>query len=320
MFWFFRRKKSKEDKKRRKHRKNLKNKLTKTRSGLILALEKVIRGAKKIDKKLFEELEELLISADVGVKTTERIMSRIQEGVDKEVLKDPEQLKSAIKEEIFETLTVNERLTPSTNSTKPHIVLIVGVNGTGKTTSIAKLAYQEKAKGKVLVAAADTFRAAAIEQLGEWCKRAGVDLIKHQAGADPSAVVFDAMASAKAKNIDYLIVDTAGRLHTKVNLMEELKKIQRVIKREVENAPHEILLVLDATTGQNAIQQAIKFRETVDISGIILTKLDGTAKGGVIVGIADELKIPIKYIGIGEKMEDLAPFSPKDFVETLFES
>jgi fused signal recognition particle receptor len=318
MFWFFRRKKSREDKKRKKFRKNLKSKLSSTRSGFIQGIEKLIRGKNKIDKVLFEELEELLISSDVGVKTTERIIKRIEDSVEKKVLKDAVQLKNEIKDEILKTLSLNGSGNKEIEASKPYIILVVGVNGTGKTTSIAKLANHHKSKGKVLVAAADTFRAAAIEQLEEWCNRAGVDMIKHQAGSDPSAVVFDALASAKAKNIDYVIIDTAGRLHTKVNLMEELKKIEKVIHREVANAPHEILLVLDATTGQNAIQQALKFREAVDINGIILTKLDGTAKGGVVVGIADELKIPIKYIGIGEKMEDLASFSPTDFVESLF--
>jgi len=296
----------------------MKRKLSNTRSGFVKGIEKLIYGKKKIDKELFDELEELLISSDVGVKTTDRIIKRIEESLEKKVLKDVKQLKNEIKDEILSTLSLNGSGNQKEGTFKPYIILVVGVNGTGKTTSIAKLANLHKNKGKVLVAAADTFRAAAIEQLQEWCNRTGVDMIKHQAGSDPSAVVFDTLASAKAKKVDYVIIDTAGRLHTKVNLMEELKKIQKVVQREVENAPHEILLVLDATTGQNAIQQAMKFKEAVDINGIILTKLDGTAKGGVIVGIADELKIPIKYIGIGEKMEDLATFSPQDFVESLF--
>jgi fused signal recognition particle receptor len=318
VFWFFWRRKSKDKVSNTKIQKKLKNKLSKTRSGFILGIDRLLKGSKRIDTKLFDELEELLISADVGVKTTQRILERIQDEVTREILKDSKQLKNSIKEEILKTLSFNGSDQKDQTIIKPHITLIVGVNGTGKTTSIAKLAFKLKQKGKVLVAAADTFRAAAIEQLAEWCKRANVDMIKHQSGADPSAVVFDAVAASKSRETDFLIVDTAGRLHTKANLMEELKKIMRVIKREYKDAPHEILMVLDATTGQNAIQQAQKFKEAVDINGIILTKLDGTAKGGVIVSIADELKIPIKFIGIGEKMEDLAEFSPKDFVESLF--
>ena len=277
-----------------------------------------------VDEELWQELEELLISADVGMGTTTKLLERVRARVEKEKMQDGSQIRSALKQEMVSMLRVDDAaprdatqpipLTPS----GPTVILAVGVNGTGKTLSIAKLACSFKEQGqKVIMAAADTFRAAAIDQLKILGQRVGVDVICHQPGADPGAVVFDSLEAAKSRHVDVVIIDTAGRLHTKFNLMEELKKIKRVAARNDPSAPHEVLLVLDATTGQNGLAQARYFTEAVGVSGVFLTKLDGTAKGGIVLAICDELKIPILFIGTGEALDDLAPFDAETFVEAL---
>jgi fused signal recognition particle receptor len=278
----------------------------------------MLRVRKEIDNNLWDDFEETLITADLGVGTTMNLRKEIQKKLTKKALLDPMVIKGALREEVLRVLKNSEAPLPALN-VKPFVIMVAGVNGVGKTTSIGKLAYKfRKEQKSVMIAAADTFRAAAVEQLEIWAKRVESDFLKGQNGVDPSAVAFDAVRAAKARGSDILIIDTAGRLHTKTNLMDELKKIRRVIGRELEGAPHETLLVLDATTGQNAIQQAKIFKEAVEITGIILTKLDGTAKGGVIVAIADELKIPVKFIGIGERLGDLREFKAEEFVEALF--
>ncbi|MBZ4643995.1 MAG: fused signal recognition particle receptor [Deferribacteres bacterium] len=298
--------------------KRLKKGLSKTSDKIVGGMESVLLGKKTIDEELLEELEELFISADVGVSTTIKIIENVRKDVSRKVLKNPEELRKYIKSEVFDILNIENSL--KVTDTKPYVILVVGVNGAGKTTSIAKLAKMFKDNGlKVVLAAGDTFRAAAIEQLCIWGERVGVPVIKQSQGSDSAAVIYDAVASAKAKGFDVIIADTAGRLHTKHNLMNELSKVNRVIKKEISDAPHEVLLVLDATSGQNAVMQARAFKQEVDVTGIILTKLDGTAKGGVIVGIVDELGIPVKFIGFGESMEDLKPFNAKDFVDALFD-
>lgn len=284
---------------------------------------KVIRLFERptIEKGLWEELEELLIAGDVGVDTTAKLIQRVRGRVEKERLSDVQQVRATLKEEMSSMLKV-DRIKPvtwdlGTTPGSPWIILVVGVNGSGKTTSIAKLAYGFKSEGrKVILAAADTFRAAAIDQLQWWGERIEAEVISHQPGADPGAVVFDALEAAKSRGAQVVIIDTAGRLHTKFNLMEELKKIKRVIQRVDASAPHETLLVLDATTGQNGLAQARYFTEAVGISGIILAKLDSTAKGGIVLAICDQLKIPVQFIGSGEKLDDLAPFDSQTFVET----
>lgn len=295
----------------------LSDSLTKTRKGFIDKIFDVFSG-KKIDEELFEELEEVLIQGDVGVNTAIDLVEILRERVKSEKIKEAEQLRQVIVEEIInimgeETSALN--LTPG----ELNIILIVGVNGVGKTTSIGKLAYKLKSEGKrVMLGAGDTFRAAAIDQLKVWGQRVGVDVISHKEGADPAAVVYDAIQAANARKIDVLIIDTAGRLHTKVNLMEELKKIRRIIDKEASGALKEVLLVLDATTGQNALAQANTFGQAAGVTGVILTKLDGTAKGGVVIGIKAEQNLPVKLVGVGEKMEDLQVFRPQDFVAALF--
>lgn len=297
--------------------KRLRNGLSKTSDKIVGGMETVLFGKKVIDEDLLEELEELFISADVGVATTLKIIDKVRKDVSRKILKNPSELKKYIKEEVFNILNVDNRL--KMTDQKPYVVLVVGVNGAGKTTSIAKLAKMFKENGlKVLLAAGDTFRAAAIEQLCIWGERVKVPVVKQTQGSDSAAVIFDAVASAKAKGYDVVIADTAGRLHTKHNLMNELAKVKRVIQKEIPDAPHEVLLVLDATSGQNAVMQAKAFKSDVDVTGIILTKLDGTAKGGVIVGIVDELNIPVKFIGFGESLEDLKPFDARSFVDALF--
>ncbi|HEY7535227.1 MAG TPA: signal recognition particle-docking protein FtsY [Thermodesulfobacteriota bacterium] len=292
--------------------------LSRTQAGLLGKLDEMLRVRKEIDNNLWDDFEETLITADLGVGTTMNLRKEIQKKLTKKALLDPMVIKGALREEVLRVLKNSEAPLPALN-VKPFVIMVAGVNGVGKTTSIGKLAYKfRKEQKSVMIAAADTFRAAAVEQLEIWAKRVESDFLKGQNGVDPSAVAFDAVRAAKARGSDILIIDTAGRLHTKTNLMDELKKIRRVIGRELEGAPHETLLVLDATTGQNAIQQAKIFKEAVEITGIILTKLDGTAKGGVIVAIADELKIPVKFIGIGERLGDLREFKAEEFVEALF--
>lgn len=295
----------------------LKDGLFKTRKNITDKINDVLVSFKSVDEDLFDELEEILITSDVGVETTMRILDDLRLKVKQQSIKDPMKIKDILKQEIIELLGD----TPEPIGThQPEVILIIGVNGVGKTTSIGKISSRLKKSGKkVLIAAADTFRAAAIDQLEVWGKRAGVDVIKHQEGSDPAAVIFDAISAAKSRKTDVLICDTAGRLHNKKNLMEELRKIFKVIDREYPDAHKEVMLVLDATTGQNAISQAKIFKEVANITGIILTKLDGTAKGGIVIGIKSELDIPVKLIGVGEKVNDLQEFIPEDFVNALFE-
>jgi fused signal recognition particle receptor len=292
--------------------------LAKTREILVKNIDNIVLGEKVIDQELFEELEEVLITSDVGPAFTHDLIEQIKEQVKRKELNRPELLKSILRDNIRDILSENE----SPLLFPPHglsAIMVVGVNGTGKTTTIGKMAYGFKEEGRsVLIAAADTFRAAAIEQLEVWSQRVGVPLVKQKPGSDPSAVVFDAILAAKSNKIDVLIVDTAGRLHTRVNLMEELKKMKRIMGRELPGAPHEVLLVLDATTGQNAVVQAKMFNDEVGVTGIIMTKLDGTARGGIIIRIARELKIPVRYIGIGEGLDDLRRFGSKEFVNAIF--
>lgn len=295
----------------------LKEGLKKTRDSITHRIDEVLVSFGKVDEELFEELEEILITSDMGMNTSLKVIDELREKVKAEKITDTKVVRLAIKEIIASKL--NDENTQMKLDTKPSVIVIIGVNGVGKTTSIGKLAYYLKNQGKkVTVAAADTFRAAAIDQLEIWTNKAGVELIKHTEGSDPSAVIFDAVQHCKSKHSDILICDTAGRLHTKKNLMDELKKIFRIIQRELPDADIETLLVLDATTGQNAVSQAKTFSEVSELSGLILTKLDGTAKGGIIVSIKSELDIPVKFIGVGEKMNDLQPFSPSEFVEALF--
>ncbi len=299
----------------------LKERLSKSRQGLVRQMDRIFLGRREIDPELMEELEELLVMSDMGVSTVEEIFERLRDEVERKELTDPEALKRRLQEllkELFER--AEKKAGPITWQPAPFVILVVGVNGVGKTTTIAKLAWQLKGQGKkVMLVAADTFRAAAVEQLKMWGDRADVPVISHKSGSDPSAVAFDGMEAALARGMDVVIVDTAGRLHTQVNLMEELKKIRRVIGRKIEGAPHEVFLVLDATTGQNALSQARTFCEATDVTGIVLTKLDGTAKGGIVASIAHQMELPIRYIGIGEKMEDLRPFDADQFIKALFE-
>ncbi len=297
----------------------LKAGIQKTRAGFVERVEDLIAGKKEISPELLEELEYALITADIGVRTTTEILERIRERVDRSLVNDAAELKQLIREHLLEVLQATDRPMAQVK-TPPAVVMIVGVNGSGKTTTIGKLATRFKSEGhSVLLCAADTFRAAAIEQLVVWGDRTGTDVIRQKAGADPSAVVFDALQAAKARKSDYLIVDTAGRLHTKENLMAELEKMRRTAGKVVPGAPHEVWLVLDATTGQNGLEQARKFTESSGVTGIVLTKLDGTAKGGVVVAIARELNLPIRFIGVGEKGDDLLPFEPEEFINSLFE-
>jgi len=296
----------------------LKEGLVKTRQGLVGKIDQIVAGKKKIDDDLLADLEETLITSDIGVQTTQILLDHVTEKVKRKELEDADLLKKTLQEQMFEILRHQEKPIPL-SSARPFVVMVVGVNGTGKTTTIGKMAQKFAAQGKsVMMAAADTFRAAAIEQLEIWGQRVGCDVIRQKSGSDPSAVVFDALKAAKSRNTEVVLVDTAGRLHTKINLMEELKKVRRIMERELPEAPHEVLLVLDATTGQNAIAQAKMFTKTVGVTGIVLSKLDGTAKGGILVAISNELKIPIRYIGIGEKIDDLREFNARDFVEALF--
>ncbi len=296
----------------------LKKGLFKTKDVIVGKIDSLFKSFRKVDEELFEELEELLISADIGVNTTEDILDELREFVRENKIKEPDEVKSALINIMRSLIGEHE---PLNLTTKPSVILIVGVNGVGKTTSIGKISKELKSQGKkVVVAAADTFRAAAAEQLSVWCERAGVDIIKQGAGADPAAVVFDAIGAVKSRCADVLIIDTAGRLHNKKNLMDELAKIERVISRELPDSARETLLVLDATTGQNAVMQAREFKEAAKLTGLILTKLDGTAKGGIILSIKRELGIPVKFIGVGEQIDDMKPFDAKDFADALFDN
>lgn len=297
----------------------LKQGIQKTRAGLVGKMEDILLGKKEIDPDLLDELEYALITADIGVRTAADILESIRQRVDRHLVNDPGELRQLIREHLLGVLEsggapLNWPASP------PAVVLLVGVNGSGKTTTTGKLAAQFRAQGKsVLLCAADTFRAAAIDQLEVWSRRSGADLIRQSAGADPSAVLFDAIQAAKARNTDILLADTAGRLHTKSNLMAELEKMRRTAARLVEGAPHEVWLVLDATTGQNGLEQARRFTESAGVTGLILTKLDGTAKGGIVVAIARELSLPIRYVGVGEQVDDLLPFDAHQFIDSLFE-
>ncbi|MCX7945004.1 MAG: signal recognition particle-docking protein FtsY [Deltaproteobacteria bacterium] len=298
--------------------KTLKEGLKKTHDGFISRLNRIFFSSKSITKQNIDAIEEVLFTSDVGVKTSQRLLDFLSDTLSKKELEDSSKVREALKQKIKEMIKIDAP--PIIFDKKPYIIMVVGVNGVGKTTTIGKLGSKYKALGKtVLFAAGDTFRAAASEQIEIWGERTGIQVVSGQEGGDPAAVIYDAISAAKAKNIDIVIADTAGRLHTKLPLMEELKKVKRVCNKAVEGAPHEIFLVLDANTGQNAISQAREFNEALNITGIILTKLDGTAKGGVVIGICDELKKPIRYIGIGESVEDLRDFDPDEFVEALFE-
>jgi fused signal recognition particle receptor len=319
MFGFFKKKEKEEQKENKGLIARLREGLTKTRSGFTGRLDQLLFGKKEISEDLLEGLEEVLFTSDLGVATTQELIRLVQEGVARKELVQPEKLRAALKEHIRTFLNVPDVAQRTPNAGEPYVIMIIGVNGVGKTTTIGKLGHQLKAQGNsVMFVAADTFRAAAVEQLEIWAQRVGADLVKQKPGADPSAVVFDALASALSKQINVVLIDTAGRLHTKVNLMEELEKIYRVAGRKLPGAPHEVWLVLDATTGQNAIAQAELFHKAIGVTGIVLTKLDGTAKGGIVVGISHQLKIPIKFIGIGETVDDLRPFDASDFVEAIF--
>src|SRR3989442_3904827 len=288
-------------------------------AGLVSRLEDTLAGRKEIDADLLDELEYTLISADIGVATTSEILERIRQRVARNQLGNAAELRGLIQEHLLEILQATERPAVHVNE-PPAVVLVVGVNGAGKTTTIGKLAQRYKTEGRsVLLCSADTFRAAAIEQLEIWGERTGTDVIRQKPGADPSAVLFDALQSARARKVDYVIADTAGRLQTKTNLMAELEKMRRTAARVIPGAPHEVLLVLDATTGQNGLEQARKFTESSGVTGIVLTKLDGTAKGGVVIAIARELNLPIRYVGVGEKVDDLLPFDAEKYIQSIFE-
>ncbi len=295
----------------------IKEGLKKTRDSVVGQIDSMLKSFTKIDEELFEELEELLIMGDVGVATSEEICTRLRARVKKEGVTNPAEVHGLLEQIVAEMLEGGQQLNIST---KPSVILVIGVNGVGKTTTIGKLAYNLRKDGKtVLLSAADTFRAAAIEQLEVWAQRSGCDIVKQKEGSDPAAVVFDSLRAAKARGADVVIVDTAGRLHNKKYLMDELAKISRVIDKELPSADKEVLLVLDATTGQNAVNQAREFKNAAGITGIVLTKLDGTAKGGVVLSIKEELDVPVKYIGVGEQIDDLQRFDPQSFAKALFD-
>ena len=308
----------------------LKQAVSSTKAQIVERIEEAVEGKTEIDREVLDNLEATLLAADLGVKTTQEVLARLREQVSRRRLQEPRQLRAALEDEILKVLEnpVDARGTPLPSVAprlpspgQPEVIFVVGVNGVGKTTTIAKLAHYFRQQGRTpLLCAADTFRAAANEQLEIWADRLGIPIIKQNPGADPSAVVFDALAAAKKRRDDLVIVDTAGRLHTKDNLMAELHKMCRIAGREVAGAPHQVLLIIDATTGQNGLQQARQFTESAGTTGIVLTKLDGTAKGGVVVAIARELGLPIQFIGIGEKIEDLLPFNPHEYVESIFEN
>jgi fused signal recognition particle receptor len=297
----------------------MKQAVTRTRENLAVGLGDVLYLDKEIDARTLDELESTLIAADLGIVTTREVLAAMREKVERRLIGDTGELKRLLQQELLTILRRAEESRPKVVADPPEVILIVGVNGVGKTTTIGKLAHVLRAQGKtVLLAAADTFRAAAIEQLEIWGDRTGAEVIKTKPGGDPSAVLFDALQAARARKIDYVIVDTAGRLHNKANLMAELEKMYRTAQRLIPGAPHETLLVMDATTGQNGLQQAKVFTEAAGVTGIVLTKLDGTAKGGVVVAISREMNLPVRYVGVGEKQSDLIPFNPVDFVDSLF--
>ncbi|QUV79828.1 signal recognition particle-docking protein FtsY [Chloracidobacterium thermophilum] len=307
----------------------MKNAVRRTRQNLVGRLDTLVRGKKVISPEVLDELEEILIGADIGVRTTLELVEKIRTQVDRKLLNDTDELKRVLRQELLALLrapvkSVSGRAVRSEldipTDIRPYVMMVVGVNGVGKTTTIAKLAHLIKREGNdVIVCAADTFRAAAADQLTVWAERVGIPVIQQKPGTDPAAVVYDALQAAKSRDADVVIVDTAGRLHNKVNLMNELEKMSRIARREVPQAPHEVLLVLDAATGQNGLEQARQFAKTVPVTGLVLTKLDGTAKGGIVVAIARELGLPIRYVGTGEQLDDLAVFSPEAFVDSLFE-
>ena len=306
-----------------KEKESLNKGLEKTKESVFVKLSRAVVGKSKVDEEVLDNLEEVLVSSDVGVATTIRIIERIETRVARDKYLNTNELNIILKQEIAALLEENRSDSGSDFSSplnaKPHVIMIVGVNGSGKTTTIAKLAYKYRMNGKkVLLGAADTFRAAAIDQLQIWAERAGVSVVKQQMGSDPASVAFDTLKSAVAGDYDIAIIDTAGRLHNKINLMNELSKIRRVMEKVIPDAPHEVLLVLDGSTGQNAFEQAREFMSSTNVTAIAITKLDGTAKGGVVIGISDQFKIPVKYIGIGEKMEDLQVFNRREFVDSLF--
>lgn len=298
--------------------------LAKTKESVLKKLTRVIVGRSKVDEEVLDELEEVLISSDVGVDTTLRIIQRIEQRVSKDKFLDAGELDKILKEEIVALLAENSALQEMDDfdlpaDKKPYVIMVVGVNGVGKTTTIGKLAHKFKSAGKnVMLGAGDTFRAAAIDQLEIWAQRVNVPIVKQKMGADPASVAFDTLSSAKAQDIDVVIIDTAGRLHNKVNLMNELSKIKNVMQKVVPDAPHEVLLILDGSTGQNAFEQAKQFTKATEVNALAITKLDGTAKGGVVIGVSDQFKVPVKYIGIGEAMDDLQPFNREAFVDSLF--
>jgi fused signal recognition particle receptor len=307
----------------RENKESLNKGLEKTKESMLTRLSRAVIGKSKVDDEVLDNLEEVLVSSDVGVETTLKIISRIETRVAKDKYLNTNELNNILKEEIVSLLEDNASRPESDFSSPliavPHVILIVGVNGSGKTTTIAKLAYQYKTAGKkVLLGAADTFRAAAVDQLQIWANRAGVSLVKQQMGSDPASVAYDTVKSAMAGSYDVVIIDTAGRLHNKINLMNELSKIKRVMEKVLPGAPHEVILVLDGSTGQNAFEQAKQFTAVTDVTAMAITKLDGTAKGGVVIGISDQFKIPVKYIGIGEKLTDLLVFNRAEFVDSLF--
>jgi len=297
----------------------MKEAVTRTRENLSERIEEVVAFTKEIDRSTLDDLEATLIGADLGATTTHEVLQKLREKADRKQIKNVDELKRLLKEELLAILEQGNSTPVQKVDRAPEVILVVGVNGTGKTTTIGKLAQVFRSQGKnVLLCAADTFRAAAIDQLEVWGQRTGTEVIKTKAGGDPSAVLYDALQSATARNSDYVIVDTAGRLHTKTNLMSELEKMRRTAQRIVPGAPHETLLVMDATTGQNGLQQARLFTQSAGVTGIVLTKLDGTAKGGVVVAITRELGVPVRYVGVGEKAGDLLPFDPREFVDSLF--
>jgi len=297
----------------------MKEAVTRTRENLSERIEQVVSFGKEIDRATLDDLEATLLAADLGTTTTHEVLERLREKADRKQIGNVDELKRLLKEEILAILTTTDSQPVTRVDGTPEVILVVGVNGTGKTTTIGKLAQVLRSDGKtVLLCAADTFRAAAIEQLEVWGQRTGTEVIRTKAGGDPSAVLYDALQAASARHTDYVIVDTAGRLHTKTNLMAELEKMRRTAQRIIPGAPHETLLVMDATTGQNGLQQARQFTQSAGVTGIVLTKLDGTAKGGVVVAISRELGVPVRYVGVGEKIGDLLPFDPRDFVDSLF--